>query len=262
VAGPVTIAELTVSVDIGWSVAAADVPGLSGWAAAGEDESRRLVRAALHHVAVDGSEEFWLEQPDDDHVRSAWQFAPVLLVRPADHPFVDLLARGFGVAPAVRECVFYVHSGPSVPLPVEGGSGPDDLRSGLAFARCLGVLLNDVVDGLSPAGRGGRAVVGWHADSSHDELRRAFQSAGRVVRTVDAALATTREPWQGLSAPARLGTLGNPELTEFVLRGRGPCPTIDLTGVAILLVRLERFDGLTPAQVGRLGQVLRAAAPP
>jgi hypothetical protein len=234
------------------------------------DDRRYLVAIALANYAHDASDQFWLSQPDDDLGQVAWRSIGAVLYRPADHPFLDLLAEAFGVAPAVRDQVFYAFAplgpGQEVNLPPEQDVSSEDARAGLEFAWGVGRILNVLVDtGFGTNAADGRHMsMGWHAGGSFDDIAAAFNRAGRSVHSLDDVLADHRGEKSDLPAEIRLLVLargGAPEVAGYVLDG-GEQPEPSLSAVIIMLAHLDVPDLLDLAedQLARLRSCLHSFA--
>jgi hypothetical protein len=236
-----------------------------------EDPARHLAAHALAHAALAGKD-VWLSQPDDDHTALIWDRAldsnrdagGAVLIRPADYPFLDLLAAAFGVPASGRERIYFV-AGPDTDLPEEDEVTPEEEAAGMAFAGYLASLLEYwALDRLVPPGADS-TVCGFHAGGTLAAITEAFTAAGVPVHPLDALLAGDREPFQHLAERARLAAMletadaDDRAVYAYILDG-GPIPSFPSEDVAAgLLVLLEKVDLVGPERE-RLADVLRVAA--
>jgi hypothetical protein len=290
------ISRLTVSVDVEWTLAEPDFPALVEWLNAPfggseplsltglaegnvdehdfgrlavDDHARHLAALALVGAVRTGGP-VWLNQPDDDLTFLAWNrhldggSGGAVLLRPVDHPFLELLAEAFGVRAEVREQVFYVYGGAEVELPPEAKASRKDIRTGMAFATYLSRLVAEwAEDRLVPRDGEESLFFGWHVGGGLAALTEAFTTAGVPVHSLDRLLDGERQPFTHLSETARLAVLrdGNADNAVYgFLAGDGPPPAkAGVETVACLLVVVEKLD-LPAAERDRLTEVLRIAA--
>jgi hypothetical protein len=184
-----------------------------------------------------------------------------LVLRPSDHPVLDLLARAFDVPAAVRRCPFFVYSdhplfGGPVTLPPEPPTGADTEAAG--FVRYLGKVLCVVAGDRAAvlAGHPRDLRLGWYAGrGGRAAVTRALADSGRAAIGWDDLFAREHSRLRDLATVPRLSAMDTAE-ARYILDGGAP-PVPSVTGVAALLAWLDRLD-LAAEQVERLRSLLRA----
>jgi hypothetical protein len=255
-------------VDQGWYRAPSTMVGVFDRLAR-DDPARHLAAHALARAVLAG-EEPWLGQPDDEYGATTWDRvlddgrAGAVVLRPAEYPLLDRLARAFDVPVSVREMVFYLYGGDDVDLPPEEVATPEQVDTGMAFAGYMAdIVAIWAADRLVPSGGERQITCGFHVGGDRATIEAAFIRAGVQIRPLDRLLAGEREPFQSLTEPARLAAMRDsaPDSPAYgyVLDGGAIPRPPDETTIGCLLLLLEAV-ALPDGGRERLDLVLRAAA--
>ena len=266
------------------------------FAALERDDDRSLALRALAHAAVSG-EPIRLGQPDDDYQVTVWtqeggdqdyekdleeqlreanEPTPrVLVFRPADDPFVGVLANALGLPARMRKFPFYFHSDrfdDLYKLPPEPKIPKAHEATGYRFSERVVDMLFELpaFDNFDPPIDDEDRLVsyGWPNELSLAELSDSFIEAGFEVWTLGRLFEDTRKPQSG-GARRRLAALlkaarpgsADARALAYVLKGSKPSPPSNFALVTSLFSVLDRID-LTRVETERLATLMRISEPP